>query len=366
MANENLKQTASSFKFIGKVGSLDKDGAFKEEVASRGKNEGKTYRSLRFSVQTSETNRMMVEMFDFEPEKVFLWNSKLKKENEAYKGEWIPFSSWERDQEELSEQGYTVFQTRVGFDYDKNGKLITKGLPSYVASEMIFENLTNGDNVVVEGEIRYSTYQNKEGKEVKKTQYIIKKLYKLKNDVDFDAKDFEETTYFEQEIVYVGADVEKKEKKAYVTGRVIDYQGNFNDVQMVVDFSDGKDGTDEGMVKLTQTFLKKIKFGDTLNLFGDTVNRVIVEEVEGEEEDEEDWSKLLGGKAKPKHAQKFTAKSYISEMRVNGAEDLKRGVYTEEDFVKDELIEDEFDLGGKAKPKKNPFDFNDDDSELPF
>lgn len=372
--NDKLQQTKSYFKVVGKVTRLDKDGAFREETATKGKHEGETYRALRFGVKTSHTNEIIVEMFDYEPQEVFLWNSKKKQEDKNYKGEKIPFAKWEAQQDELREQGYAVLQTRVGFSYDENGKLISRGLPSYVASKYIYENLTNGDSVFVDGEIRYGTYQNREGKEVEKKTYIIKRLYKLKEDVDFDAENFEEVTYFEQEMVFVGADIDKKEKKAYVTGRIIDYQKNFHDTQMVIDFSDGEDGVDKDMVKLADAFLKKIKFGDVINVHGDTLNRVIVEEVEDGENEEDDLLASLGGKRKPKHAQGYTARTYITEMRINGVESWDRGVYTEDDFVKDDLLaddEDDLGLGGKSKPKKkNPFDLgddeSDDDDDLPF
>ena len=86
---KDLVQTKNSFKFIGKVTRIEKDGAFKEETATKGKNEGKTYRSLRFGVKTSETNDMTVQMYDFEPTEIFLWNSDKKKKDANYKGDRV-------------------------------------------------------------------------------------------------------------------------------------------------------------------------------------------------------------------------------------------------------------------------------------
>lgn len=353
-----LKETKSYFKLIGVVSRIDKDGAFREEMATRGRNQGKIYRALRFGVKTSDTNEIIVEMFDFEPEKVYLWNSNKKE------GDSVPLSYWKEQKDELRESGYTCLQTRVGLEYDERGKLVAHGMPSFEASRYIFDNLKNGDSVVVEGEIRYSTYRNREDKEVVKKSYIIKKLFKLKEEVDFDAEDFEETTYFEQEMVYVGADMDNREKKVYVTGRVIDFNKNFYDTQFVVDFSDG----DEGMKRLAESFVKRFKFGDVLKVYGDTLNRVILEEVADKEED--DLLASLGGRRKPKKVQGYMIKNYISEMQIYGVDTWERGIYTESDFVNKE--DDLFaELGGKAKPvKNNPFDFEDDDpfsdSDLPF
>lgn len=371
-----LQQTKNSFKFIGHVTRVDKENAFKQETATRGKREGDTYRSLRFGVKTSETNDMTVSMYDFEPTEVFLWNSEKRKANQNYKGERMPFEEWQEKQDQLSKDGYAVLQARVGLTHDDNGKIVTKGLPGFVASEKIFQGIDNGDSVVVEGDIRYSRYTNQQGKEVEQKTFTIKRLVKLK-DVDFHDEKFEEVTYFEQEMVFVDAVAEKKEKKVYVTGRTIDYNKNFHDSQFVIDYSDGADGTDEGMVKLAGAFTKKFSFGDVLNVFGNAVNRVIVAEVEEEVSEEEDLLASLGGKAKPKHTQSWATRTYLNEMQITGVDAWDKKVYKETDFVVDELVDnkdtkkktdDDMDFGGKAKKDSNPFDESDDDDsdDLPF
>jgi len=378
MTNE-LKQTKNAFKVIGKVTGIDKEHAFKEDDAKKGKMEGKYYRALRFGVKTSETNTINVEMFDFEPEEVFMWNSDKKKKDKAYKGDRVPFAEWEENQEQLREDGYAVLQTRIGLSYGEDGKIVSKGLPAYVASKEIFEKLDNGDSVVVEGEIRYSYFEDREGKQKEKKTYTIKKIFRLK-DIDFEDAKFEEITYFEQEMVFIDAMIEAKEGKAYVTARTIDYGKNIHDTQMEIVFKDEEGNVDAPMKKLADAFAKKIKFGDLLKVYGNVLNRVIVEEVEGEEE-EEDVSALLGGKSKPKHAQGFISRTYISAMQIEGVEAWDKKVYTEEDFeeakkAKDLLTKktdnEASDLGGKKK-KDNPFaddnepnmdEFEDDD--LPF
>lgn len=370
----NRKQTKNNFKFIGKATRLDKDNVFKEQTMDKGKNEGKQYRSLRFGVKTSDTNEMTVQMFDFEPEEVFLWNSKKKEKDDKYKGEKIPYETWYEQQEELREEGFAVLQTRVGLTYDDKNKLLSKGLPSYVASERIYNALSNGESVVVEGEIRYSTYKRDDDTEVEQKTFTIKKIHRVK-DLDFSAEDFEEITYFEQEMVFIDADIDKDEKKVYVTGRMIDYALNWHDSQFIIDFSDGNGGNDKDMVKLANNFVKMIKFGDLIKVYGDALNRVVVEEIDNEDDDDEDDKlALLGGKKKPKHAEKYVARNYISEMQIHGVEEWTEGVYTEDDFIKDELLEEDSNPFGGKKPKKgdNPFDTSDDDNveisddDLPF
>ncbi|UUV46058.1 single-stranded DNA binding protein [Bacillus phage vB_BanS-Thrax1] len=381
MTNE-LQQSKTHFKFIGKVTGIDKDYTFREDQAQKGAKKGETYRALRFGVKTSETNTMNVEMFDFEPEKVFMWNSEKRKEDKNYKGDRIDFAEWEERQEELREAGYAVLQTRIGLNYGEDGKLISKGLPSFVASKLLYDNLSNGDSVIVEGEIRYNEYEDAQGKLQKKKIYTIQKLFRIK-DIDFESEKFEEVTYFEQEMVFVDAFLDSKEGKAFVTGRVIAYGGKWHDVELEVPFKDEEGNVDAGMKKLADAFNKKFKFGDKFNAFGNALNRVIVEEVEGEENEEEDMMALLGGKSKPKHAETYVSRTYISALQIEGVDAWDKKFYTQEDFdeaqKKNELLkkdkkEDLSDeLGGKKK-KDNPFDTGDDevnlddisDDDLPF
>lgn len=356
-----LRQTKNAFKFIGKLTRVDKDGAFKEEQATKGKNQGKTYRSLRIGVKTSANNEMTVQMYSFEPTEVFLWNSEKKKKDANYKGDRVPFDKWFKNQEQYREKGFAVLQNRVGLSYGEDGKIQSKGLPNFVASKEIFDNVSNGDSVVIEGSISYSTYKNQQDKEVLQKSFNIEKIFKLK-DVDFDSEKFEEVTYFEQEMVFVDAVNSQEDKKVFVTGRHINYNKTFIDTEFVVDYSDG----DAGMKKLADAFVKKMKFGDVLRVFGDAVNRVITEEVESEEEDDDaELLASLGGKTKPKHAQGYTAKTYISEMQIHGVEAWDKKVFTEDDFVVDNLIDEELEgLGGKGKKDTNPFDLGDNDDDM--
>jgi single-stranded DNA-binding protein len=382
MAKER-KQTKSLFKIEGKVTRIDKDKAFVEDEGKSGKREGDTYRSLKFGVKSSQTNELTVEMFDYEPEQIFVWNSKAREEDPEYKGEYKDFEEWLEDEEELREEGYTVFQTRVGLEYGEDGKLISHGHPSYVASEMIHEGLDNGDSVVIEGEIRYSSYEQ-DGKTKERKTYTIKRVHR-KPDIDFDAEDYEEVSYFEQEFVFVSAKVDKKENKTSVIGRIIDYKGDFHDTEFFVNHLDEDGEIDEDMETLGKEIVKTFSFGDVLKVYGDTVNRTILEEKEGSEDSkskDKKKDKILagfGGKKKPKHAESYTVRSYITEMQIHGVEDFDEAVYTEEDFVVEDVMTDKkkkkkAGLGGKKpkKGKKNPFEADDNetmeisDDDLPF
>lgn len=131
------------------------------------------------------------------------------------------------------------------------------------------------------------------------------------------------------------------------------------------------------MVKLAEAFAKRFKFGDVINVFGDTLNRVIVEEVEEDNSKEVDLFAEFGGKKKPKHAETFTAKTYVQEMQINGVDAWVKDVYSEDDFIEEKLVDDKKkgdnpfadELGGKGKKNgKNPFEDSDDigEDDLPF
>lgn len=355
------QQTKSFFKVTGKATRLDKDGAYKEETMSKGKREGDVYRSLRFGVKTSDTNEITVSMFDYEPTKVFLWNSDKKKADSNYKGDSVSFADWEERKDELKAQGFAVLQTRVGLTYGDDGKIKSEGLPSYVASEHIYDHLHNGDTVTIEGEIRYSSYKNNKGETKPQTTYTIKKIFKNYEEANFEDEKFEEISYFEQEFVFVDADDAPDEGRMYITGRTIDFKGNFFDAQFMLNYQDADGKKDEDMVKMATAFKERLAFGDVVTVFGQAQNRVILREVEEVPEDDGDLFAEFGGKKKPKHAETYVAKDYVQEMSIEGVDGLVKEVYTEEDFEVEELLtedgktDDEF--GGKKKPKgSNPFE----------
>lgn len=365
-----LSQTVSAFKVRGKVTRIDKDNAFKQDVMKEGhRREGENYRALQFGVKTSDDNEVFVSSFDYEPKEVFLWHSEKAKEakekKKKFKGIKIPFTQWEEEAKDLRKDGWSVLQSRVGIERDKKGKIISHGLPRYVAQKLIYEGINNGDSVVVEGKIRYSRYTNADDKVIEKTDYAIERLFKL-DDIDFGDEKYEEISYFEQEMVFVDVELNKKENRAVVIGRTIDYQGKHIDTEFIIDFNDGdgEGGVDKSMEKLAKVFRSKLKFGDVINVFGEILNKVIIVENEDEDLSEEDEIlALMGGRSKPKHAEKWTSKDYITEMRIFGVDSWDKKVYKEEDFEIDELIDNEF--GGKQKPKGgNPFKVDEDDTGL--
>ncbi|AZU99014.1 putative single-stranded DNA binding protein [Bacillus phage pW2] len=379
-----LKQNKSEFKFIGKVTNADKEGFFVEDQAKSGEREGQTFRRMKFGIRTSETNTLQVQMFAYEPEEVFLWNSKLREENPEFKGERIPYEEWLEDADEYREKGYTATQARVGLEFGEDGKVISHGVPDYQLADILSENVENGDLLKVEGEIRYNKFQNQAKEWVEQVQWTIKKVHIVKEE-DLTKEDAEEMNYFSQEFVFIDAEHIKKEKKTIVTGRVIDFRKKWYDKQFEVVYKDSEGNEDAELKELATGLAKEVKFGDVLTVWGYAVNRVIVTNEKSEEEQKEEKRKKnllsgLGGKAQPKHAERYTGKKFEQGLQIQGVVDWQEKVYDEDDFPNQELIQEESTskkasgLGGK-KSKTNPFAKKKeeenplegiDESDLPF
>lgn len=360
-----LKQNKSEFKFIGKVTNADKDGFFVEDDAKSGEREGQLFRRMKFGIRTSETNTLQVQMFAYEPKDVFLWNSEKKKEDAEFKGLRIPYEEWLESADDYRAEGYTATQARVGLEYGEDGKLISHGVPDYQLADILSENVENGDLLKIEGEIRYNKFQNQAKEWVEQVQWTIKKVHAVKEE-DLTKEDAEEMNYFSQEFVFIDAEHIKKESKTIVTGRVIDFRKKWYDKQFEVVYKDSEGKVDEDLKELATGLAKEVKFGDVLTVWGYAVNRVIVTNEKSEEEMKEDKRKKnllsgLGGKAQPKHAEKYTGKRFESGLQIQGVTDWQDGVYDEDDFPNQELIQEEdtsskkaSGLGGK-KSKTNPF-----------
>ena len=74
-----LAQTKGTFDLVGRVVNIDRENAYQEKTMDKGKNKGKSYRTLRFGIKTSESNIIQVSMFSFLPDDVYLWDSVNKK-----------------------------------------------------------------------------------------------------------------------------------------------------------------------------------------------------------------------------------------------------------------------------------------------
>lgn len=365
---KKLEQTRGTFQLKGNATQIDRDNAYEEAIRPDGRFAGRTYRKLNIGVQTSPTNQPRLGIFSYEPETVFLWDNDKRKKNPDYKGDRMPYEEYLQKKDILKANGVAILQSRVGVTYDDDDKLISEGMTNYEATELIYDNLDNGEGIYVEGDISYSKYTNRQNEEVTGVNYNISRLHKAGDDFDLNDDEYRVENYYEQEMVFVDAMFDKDNKRLIVIGRIIDYRENTVDAEFMVNYGD-----DEDMQKLAKNLKSKFKFGDLMTVHGEIKNETVEEEVETEEDDA---LAMLGGKAQPSFA-KRTNRSYNREMTINGVKAWDKKVYTEEDFMENEFVkevdEEEVDdltkeLGGKSADKSdNPFADSDDSSDdLPF
>lgn len=348
---QKLTPTKSSFKLMGKVVWMGKEGAFKEDILSNGKMAGSEYRSIRFGVQTSPTNIIPVEMFGIEQEKASMWNSK----NQAYdKVDW--------DNRNDLPNGWILMDTTISLSRDSKNKLIKEHYANFDAVEKLHDELSDGDWIFASGVIDFNTYE-KDGNPVTTTKYVLKSVSRLAKEIDFEADDFKEVSSFEMEVVVNGVDYNKETKTAYASVYTIQFGDKWSTGRLVV-----HGDTHE---KLTDAFRKRLKPMDFIKVYGNCINAT--DTVEVEETEDDGW-----GSEKPNGYNNNMVRNVTRELRVTGVEasthEPKK--YKVEDFVtvtadsenpfakKDDKKKE---TGKNNKEKDQDFGKNEpDDDDIPF
>jgi len=348
MANkEKLIETKGRFEFVGIVAGLTRNNAFTEEKTKKDPN--KKWRRLRFNIKTSKANSPTVEIMGSQVDTVKI----KKKENKAEERD-IPFTK----RNSLPEGWYLGgMLPTIGLEKEIDDKGVEKlkfeRLHGFDAVDKIYTLLKDGMSVKVTGRIEYSEYKDKQGKMKRQVTYRIDYIALTQEPVDFDAQDFEEQAFFHQEIVYDQSAL--IDGKLHVDGICIAYNKTFAPAQFVIDTATHP--------KLADNVSKRLKFGDTIPVYGRVISGAVAVEATTIEED--DW----GSDENPIP----NATEWVNEMRITGVESANRveGVYTEEDFAPSE---EEQNYGNDAKDEEGSWNDNEDDlppidisdDDLPF
>ena len=358
-----LAQTKGTFDLVGRVVNIDRENAYQEKTMDKGKNKGKSYRTLRFGIKTSESNIIQVSMFSFLPDEVYLWDSVNKK------GGKVPYETWKKNRKGYEKQKKVPLQTRVGLEKGEDGKNITMHLPSFDVMEYIYDNLNNEDSVMAKGSISRNTYESRSGDVQTSVNYNLESLFKLKNEVDFSDEKFEEKSVFTEQFIFESADLDPRAKTTDVYGKVVNYHGKTNDVVYKINFANEEDS---GLEQMAKIFAKKIDYGSLLEVHGNIVNRAVTEEVDEEPEDE--MLALMAGERNRMN----TTVTYVNYLEIRGTDALERAKYTEEDVatgednfvVKEESVKEEDDdlkaMKGQPKKELKLEDEDEDDDFLDF
>lgn len=330
-----LERTKSLFKLTGNVSRLG-DKSYREGVSKN----GSEWRSIRFSVQTSPTNEVTVELFGIESDTVFSHN---KKEKKTLKHPWVKRSDALPD-------GYELIGNHLGLVKDDKGKNIKTILVNYDAVDYIKKNLQNGDSVWLSGEIEFGTYE-KDGKTRPQTRYVLKQVYKTSDPVDFTAEGFEETSAFSQGIVINDVEKDSDTGKVLVHAYTINYKDKDTNKPVA---TNGLEINPETHPKLASKFLT-LKYGDFVEVVGNVRNEAVIEEAP-EEEEEDEW-----GSTRPSGFENRGVKHTVSALVITG---VTPGSYEEKKYTEDDLTADAVEETF-GKTSNDPFADDDDDS-LPF
>ncbi len=224
----NLKCTYGKFKFIGKAFGTAKQNFFKEITFDSGSKK----RECNFGIETSKGNKVFVKAEGFLPKNnkaVFSkWDStnkqRLKKEVD-----------WDK-RDLFNEDGYYPnFGVKVGLETDEKGQLTNyKSYFGYDACEEIQMNLIDGMDVLVEGSVKYSSY-TKNGSKKQYVNYVIEKIYVLKDAVDFEDENFKEENKFTQTIVYTGIEKHPEDNSKFLLTAIVVTPDGIENVEYVVE-----------------------------------------------------------------------------------------------------------------------------------
>lgn len=392
-----LNQTKGTFRLIGKITGTERDNFFTSRILERGKMKGKEMRSLRFGVKTSNQQTVYVQMTGYEPETVYLWNTKEK--DKAKRSSKMSYDDYLDQKEILEEDGIITLDSTVGLtEAGKDAPRVHDTKFDNVA--LAEELLENGMTVMISGTLGRGEYE-KNGTVVQTQNFDVQSILLYDRELDFDNPNFKESAYFTEEFVLFDTDYQKGDEHITVTGKTINYaqktfpvsytlswekdlNNPFVNYESMSDEEKAKaDKEIDAQVKMKQgmaSAFKKVKFGSLLKIEGNIINRAVVVEEEAEEDDL--LAQMRG------NARKVT--NYISLLSIEGTDSHESAKYTEDDFMKaleqSELVtsdakkddEEEDDLGGlrgKGKSVSKKFDeeaFGSDpmedidDSDLPF
>jgi hypothetical protein len=325
-----LEQTKSKWVFVGQVNRLGSAHAFGKGVTKN----GKEYESVRFGIKTSKTNENMVELFGQEQDFVYPFSQTKKKETGDGKLKH-PF----KFRDELPDT-YHLIGIKLNLTDGESEELVELDAVPYIK-----KHLKDGDWVWATGEMTFGEYKNKKGEIKKQTQYSITAISKI-DPKDFDAADFEETSSFMQQFVYVGSERVKEDKKVLIDGYSIPYSKDSTKFAK----TNGLTVNEVTHAKMATKMLK-LKTGDFLEVMGLVRNEAVVEDAPDDTPD--DW-----GSTKPKGMDKGITHT-VSELVITAVESFEEKKYSEDDFV---VSEAEQTFGKTAK--KNPF--ADDSDDVPF
>jgi hypothetical protein len=233
-----LIQGKSNVKLKGIIRGLSvpKEGFGFQNKTSKA---GKPYRAIKFFVETSPDNKIVVEASGYIYDTV-----KAKNKNGEEK-----IVKWSDRLNQMS-NGFKVADQM----YDKTKKFS--------------EDFKDGDSVTVIGSLEFSTYTNKQGEIVNGEKITIFNIYEEKEPIDFTSENFEEiATFYQDAVIRDFVEDNKNEKLHVYTYVVTSNKGNFQ----LANFTINTKTVDQQLLRN----IKTLKFGASLRINGLVQNRIV-------------------------------------------------------------------------------------------
>lgn len=175
-------------------------------------------------------------------------------------------------------EGFSIIGNTIGVRKTVNakGEMVNdnKRLTDFDSCKEIASNLKDDDSVFIRGSLDFSSFVD--DKNNKRASVKLKpSQVSLCSTVNFEDENFKQANDFEQVIVYTGIDREKDDNgkdtgRFVLSGKIVTYS-TIEDAEFIIDADHAK---------LANNFKKRLKPYTSVKVFGNIVNRAIVEEVE--------------------------------------------------------------------------------------
>lgn len=248
-----LKHTENSFQIVGVISGTEKNRFYKSgETKSGGK-----WNALEFGVKINDGKTIYVTLKGFPRSEVFYY----KKGEKGAKGTTQKVA-W-KDRNKAPGVGYRLIGINISTGKDEQGKNVNTSFTEYDAVEWLHNNLHDGDDVFIKGNMEFSSYTDRNGQTKKKIELIPNQISYTSSPVNFAANDFVEMAEFENTIVFSSIDKEEDEN-GKATGRFIlsGYSVGYNTVENVSFVIDADHA------KVANAIKKNMKPGNSIKTYG--------------------------------------------------------------------------------------------------
>lgn len=265
----DLKETSSTFQLRGLVTNTKGQRFYR---TGTGKN-GNTWNSMEFGVKIADGKTIFVTMSGFPRPEVFYY----KRGENGEKGT-TQRVAW-KDRKKSPGKDYKLIGINVSTGKDEDGKNVNETFTEFDAIEWMHGNLHDGDSVFIQGNLRFSSYVNRNGQTQKKIELVPTQISYTQKPVDFDAEDYKELAEFENTIVFSAIDKEMDENDR-MTGRCIlsGYSIGYNSVEPVSFI------IDKDHAGVANAIRKKMKTGNSIKTYGRINVKHNIEEVISEDD----------------------------------------------------------------------------------